>query len=125
MSGDPTLLRVVFANLIDNAVKYTGQRKDARVEIAAIPGAGGETVVCVRDNGVGFDPAYAHKLFAVFQRLHSDREFPGVGVGLASVQQIVRRHGGRVWAESAKGEGAAFFVALPAAASGRAGAIAA
>ncbi len=122
VSGDPGLLRVVFSNLIENAVKYTGKREDAKIEIASVEGNGSEHVVYVRDNGVGFNPAYTDKLFAVFQRLHSERDFAGTGIGLASVQQIVRRHGGRVWAESRVDHGATFFLALPATASASASA---
>ncbi|HWI14837.1 MAG TPA: ATP-binding protein, partial [Burkholderiales bacterium] len=117
VSGDPALLRVVFVNLLDNALKYTGRCEQATIEIMPVQGAADEAIVCVRDNGVGFDPERASELFVMFQRLHSDHEFHGTGVGLASVQQIVRRHGGRVWAESVAGEGASFFVALPATAT--------
>ena len=99
-NADPHLIRIVFENLIGNAVKFTASRSDARIEI----GKEGETLF-VRDNGVGFDPEYAHQLFAPFQRLHGS-EFEGTGIGLAIVQRIIHRHNGRVWAESAPGRGA-------------------
>jgi len=108
--GDANLIRTVFQNLVGNAVKFTGQREEALIHIGCVPGAPGEIVVFVRDNGAGFDPAYAGKLFGVFQRLHRQDEFEGTGIGLANVQRIVQRHGGRVWAESQPGEGASFFV---------------
>ena len=109
--ADPNLLRQVFANLIGNAVKYTRKQLQPRVDIGASNGAV-PTVYFVRDNGAGFDMRHAGKLFSAFQRLHADAEFEGSGVGLAIVERIVRRHGGRVWAESAPGEGAAFFFTL-------------
>src|SRR6185436_18210007 len=106
--GDPTLLRLVMQNLLDNAVKYTARRAEAVIEIDASR-AGSETVIRVKDNGVGFDMQYAGKLFGVFERLHPEGEFEGTGIGLANAQRIVQRHGGRIWCESAPGEGAAFF----------------
>ncbi|HUL72782.1 MAG TPA: ATP-binding protein [Vicinamibacterales bacterium] len=111
-SGDRALLKQVWVNLVSNAVKYSGKRERPLVRIGGHR-EGGETVYWVRDNGVGFDMRYAAKLFGVFQRLHSAEEFPGTGVGLAIVQRVVVRHGGRVWAESRPGEGACFFFSLP------------
>jgi signal transduction histidine kinase len=111
-SADPALLKQVWSNLVGNALKYSGKSKDPRVEIGGRREAA-ENVYWVRDNGVGFDPRYAAKLFGVFQRLHRAEEFPGTGVGLAIVQRVVTRHGGRVWAESALGEGACFYFSLP------------
>jgi PAS domain S-box-containing protein len=111
--ADRGLIRTVLQNLLENAWKFTSIRDDASIDFAATPA--GETCVCchVRDNGAGFDSAYVDKLFQPFQRLHSTREFPGTGVGLASVRQIVERHGGRVRAEGAIGTGATFHFTLP------------
>ena len=114
--GDCALLRQVLSNLVHNAVKFTRGRNPARVEIGVRPPAppdGPQTVYYVRDNGAGFDPRYADKLFGVFQRLHRAEEFEGTGVGLAIVKRIVERHGGRVWAEAQVNEGATFYFTLP------------
>jgi two-component system, sensor histidine kinase and response regulator len=113
ISGDRALLYQVFLNLLANAVKYTRTRAEARIQVFAIE-QDDEIVVGVKDNGVGFDPAYSDKLFGVFQRLHSATEFEGTGVGLANVRRIVQRHGGRTWAESTLNEGATFYFSLPA-----------
>ena len=110
--GDARLLRVLLQNLIGNAMKFSAKQPVPRVSVGFAPSTMGEQVFCVRDNGDGFDPAQAHRLFVAFQRLHTVSEFPGVGIGLATVQRIVQRHGGRIWAESKPGAGAAFFFAL-------------
>jgi two-component system sensor histidine kinase/response regulator len=108
---DPGLIQQVFANLLSNAVKYTGRCESAVIEInqATIEG---QLVLFVRDNGAGFNPKYSDKLFGTFQRLHSDAEFEGTGVGLATVQRIVRKHGGRIWAEAEVNQGATFYFSL-------------
>jgi PAS domain S-box-containing protein len=110
--GDANLLRVVLENLLSNAWKFTSGKSVATITFDSILDRG-ETVFFVRDTGAGFDMAYADRLFGAFQRLHSTREFPGTGIGLATVRRIINRHGGRVWAESKEGEGAAFFFTLP------------
>jgi len=111
--ADARLLQVVLENLLGNAWKYTARGPAARIAAGARVGAGGETTVFIQDNGAGFDMAQAGRLFTAFQRLHSAAEFEGSGIGLATVQRIILRHGGRVWAEAEPGEGATFFFTLP------------
>jgi signal transduction histidine kinase len=110
--ADASMLRLVFVNLVSNAVKFSRSRKVAEIDIGCEEGFG-EYVFHIRDNGVGFDMNYADKLFGVFQRLHHADEFEGTGIGLANVRRIVSRHGGRTWAESEAGEGAVFYFSLP------------
>jgi PAS domain S-box-containing protein len=111
--GDPTLLRLVLQNLLGNAWKFTRDSPAAQIWFSAERHADGSQTFCVRDNGAGFDMDYAHKLFGVFQRLHTQAEFPGTGIGLSNVQRIVARHGGRVWATGQQGVGASFHFSLP------------
>jgi light-regulated signal transduction histidine kinase (bacteriophytochrome) len=108
---DPVLLHSVLENLLENAWKFTGRTKAARIEFGMVDKEGAQ-VYFVRDNGAGFDMAYSNKLFGAFQRLHKQGEFPGTGVGLATVSRVVLRHGGRVWAEAAPGKGATFYFTL-------------
>jgi len=114
--GDPSLIGVVLENLLSNAWKYTSKRSAPVVEFGSEKIEGGGAAFFVRDNGAGFNSRQADRLFAPFQRLHRQDEFPGVGVGLATVQRVVHKHGGRVWARSAVGEGATFYFTLPVAA---------
>jgi light-regulated signal transduction histidine kinase (bacteriophytochrome) len=110
-NGDAHLLQVVLENLLGNAWKYTVKHERARIEFG-VTQHDGTTAYFVRDDGAGFDKAYADKLFNVFQRLHSDTEFDGTGIGLATVQRIIHRHGGQVWAEGAVEQGATFYFTL-------------
>jgi chemotaxis family two-component system sensor kinase Cph1 len=110
--ADPTFLQLAVINLLSNAVKFTGQRDPAiiRIHCEDLPY---ETIFHVADNGAGFNMEYVHKLFGVFQRLHRMEDFQGTGIGLANVRRIVERHNGRVWADSAPGQGATFSFAIP------------
>ncbi|MGH7528639.1 MAG: sensor histidine kinase, partial [Gemmatimonadales bacterium] len=111
VSGDGQLLRIALTNLLENAWKFTGREPAARIEFGATTVAG-EPTYFIRDNGAGFDMAYADRLFVPFQRLHLVGEFPGTGIGLATVQRIIHRHGGQVWAEGLMGQGATFYFTI-------------
>jgi signal transduction histidine kinase len=110
--ADPTYIRQVWANLIANAIKFSSKEKKPSIKICSSTEYG-YNVYYIKDNGVGFNPEYAHKLFGVFQRLHKSDDFEGTGVGLAIVQRIIHRHGGKVWAEGEEGKGATFYFSLP------------
>lgn len=114
--GDRRLLQIAMRQLLDNAWKFTSRRKHAAIQVGGYEGAGNESVFFVRDNGEGFDMAFAGKLFHTFQRLHTSKEFAGTGVGLVTASRVIDRHGGRIWADSKLGEGSTFFFTLPAAA---------
>jgi len=111
-TGDPDMIRQVLSNLISNAIKYSAPRPNARIEIRGDDRVN-EAVYSIKDNGVGFDMKYAGKLFSLFQRLHGPREFDGTGVGLSICARVIKRHGGRIWAEAAVEEGATFSFSLP------------
>ena len=114
---DAPRMRRMLGNLLSNAVKFTRGRDPAVIEIGELP-SDHETIILVRDNGAGFDMQHASRLFTVFERLHPSDEFEGTGVGLATVQRIIQKHGGRVWAEAEPGKGATFYFALPRVISG-------
>ncbi|HXB58169.1 MAG TPA: ATP-binding protein [Candidatus Acidoferrales bacterium] len=111
--ADRALLRMVLVNLISNAMKFTGARAEAKIEIGCVPGSDTEAVIFIHDNGAGFDQEYADKLFGMFERLHTQDDFEGTGIGLANVQRIIHRHGGQVWAEGIVDGGATFYFSIP------------
>ena len=111
-NGDPKLLQTVLENLLGNACKFTAKRADARIEFGTAPQPDGTVAYFVRDNGIGFDMAYADRLFGVFQHLHDAKQYPGSGIGLAIVERIIHRHGGQVWAEGAENTSATFYFTL-------------
>jgi PAS domain S-box-containing protein len=113
VQADPCLLRIVLVNLLSNAVKFTRARDVAEIEMGNVPSQNDETITFIRDNGVGFDPAHAGKLFGVFERMDTPIKFEGLGIGLANVRRIIERHGGRTWAEGVPGVGATFYFSLP------------
>ena len=113
-TADRGLIRTVVQNLVENAWKFTARREDATIEFGSMPAQGAETGCFVRDNGAGFDPAHAARLFQPFQRLHAETDFAGTGIGLASVQRIIERHGGRIWAHGEVDAGATFYFTLDA-----------
>jgi light-regulated signal transduction histidine kinase (bacteriophytochrome) len=116
--GDVTLFGQVWTNLISNAIKYSSKKDVSEISIGSK--IAGDMIICfIKDNGVGFDMQYAHKLFGVFQRLHSEADFEGNGVGLAIIKRIVLKHGGKVWAEGEVGKGATFYFSLPAEGDGQ------
>lgn len=112
VKADPNTIKQVWMNLIANAVKYSNKQEHPLIETGSLTGTN-ETIFFVKDNGVGFDVKYKDKLFKVFQRLHSAAEFEGTGVGLAIIEKIITKHGGRVWAEAEPGKGACFYFSLP------------
>jgi light-regulated signal transduction histidine kinase (bacteriophytochrome) len=111
VQGDPFLMKIAMENLVNNAFKFTANTSDPRIEFGAVA-KDGETCYFIKDNGAGFDMAYAGKLFGAFQRLHMTDEFSGMGIGLANVQRIIHRHGGRVWAEGEVGKGATLYFTI-------------
>jgi light-regulated signal transduction histidine kinase (bacteriophytochrome) len=111
--GDSNLIKIVWTNLISNAIKYSSKESSSEIVISSRQ-EDNTVTYSVKDNGVGFDMQYVHKLFGVFQRLHSEKDFEGNGVGLAIVQRIILKHGGKVWAEGEVGKGATFYFSLPA-----------
>ena len=111
--GDPALLKQVVDHLAGNAWKFTSKKEHADIAVGSQPGPDGETVYFFKDNGAGFDMAHAEKLFGIFQRMHVSSDFPGIGAGLSTVQRIVMRHGGRIWAEAAVEQGATIYFTLP------------
>jgi len=112
VAGDPALLRVVFENVLSNAIKFSQQRNPAVIEVTARAGSGDAIVVEIKDNGVGFSEQHAHRLFSAFQHLHGDSQYEGIGIGLATAKRIIERHGGRIWAKSRPDEGASFYFTL-------------
>ncbi|MFZ4774268.1 MAG: sensor histidine kinase [Terrimicrobiaceae bacterium] len=111
--ADPSLMRQVLVNILSNAIKFTSKCEEAVIEIGCDLSRRGETILFIRDNGIGFDTKYAKKIFGVFERLHDGAEFEGTGIGLALVQRLIQRHRGRAWATGEPGKGATFYISIP------------